>query len=807
MMGQWRLLNVITILFLAVALLGQAAPAAEAEMIDLKDAVVVIPGGGLSKPQRAAVTALIEEVEKRTGIRWSESTQWPADKPVIAIMSQAQSPKWGRKIPARNGRNLPETRPEGYRLHVEHSANAPAVVWIQGADARGTLFGVGDFLRNLNWSRGEAKLPGDLDIATSPVSPIRGHQLGYRARANSWDAWTVEQFDQHIRELALFGTNSIENIPFQDHRQNSMMKYSRREMNQKMSEICNRYGLDYWVWTPADFDLNDKERRAEMLDKHETLYQDCRRLNGVFFPAGDPGDNPPELVMPFLEDVSKRLAAHHPDARIWLSLQRLSRRDVKYVFDYIDQNRPKWLGGLVAGPSSPPIPVIRNALPREYQFRLYPDITHNKLCQYVVPYWDPAYAVTLGREAINPRPREYAEIHNLFAPYSDGFISYSDGVHDDLNKYVWNAMSWDPSCDVREAVTEYCRFFFDPEIAEDAADGIFALEKNWQGSLADNGAVEGTLMYWNWLEERAPHLKDNWRWQMNLLRANYDAYTRRRLLYETELERQANAVLASAPKIGSKKAMEQALEVLNRTVTNPTGPKLRAKIESLCKDLFESIALQTSVDKYQASGAERGAFLDFVDYPVNNRWWLEDRFEEIAKLPSEEERLKELQVIANWESPGEGSFYDDLGNVAKSPHLVRWNPAVTNPAQVVRAPYPTYWWLDSGQSRARLSWLTTMGTNSTVIYEGLDPDAEYKIRVAGYGKSLLRADGERLQPDLDKRGFGEFKEFPVPKELYQDRELKITWDRPTDEGHLNWRQKSRNAEIWLLKQPGQRAAD
>ncbi len=463
---------------------------------------------------------------------------------------------------------------------MERSENQPPVVWIQGADPRGVLFGVGALLRNLQWGQGEAKLPADLDIATAPVSPIRGHQLGYRARANSWDAWTEQQFDQYIRELALFGTNSIENIPFQDERSNKMMKYSRRDFNKKMSEICDRYGLDYWIWTPADFDLKDETLRAEMLDKHETLYRDCKRLDGVFFPAGDPGDNPPELVLPFLEDLSQRLATIHPDTKIWLSLQRLNRRDVQFIFDYIKEQKPKWLGGLVAGPSSPPIPLIRNSLPAEYKFRLYPDITHNKLCQYIVPWWDPAYAVTLGREAINPRPREYAEIHNLFAPYSDGFISYSDGVHDDLNKVVWSMLGWDPNRDVREIVTQYCNVFFAPKIASAAADGIFALEKNWQGALADNAAVEGTLLYWNQLEKQAPQLSGNWRWQMNLLRANYDAFVRRRLIYETELEQQANAILAQAPKIGAEAAMTKAMEVLNRTKTQPCSPELHARIEA-----------------------------------------------------------------------------------------------------------------------------------------------------------------------------------------------------------------------------------
>ena len=559
--------------FLATfASVGRIAPVEASEWIDLSNAVVVVRGGDRPNAERSAATALIEEVHKRTGVQWRESSDWPEDATVIAVTATQQVPEWGRAVPKRDGDNLPETLPEGFRIHVERAENQPPVVWVQGADPRGALFGVGALLRNLKWGEGVAMLPGELNVATAPVSPIRGHQLGYRARANSWDAWTEQQFDQYIRELALFGTNAIENIPFQDPRSNPMMKFSRRELNQKMSRICDRYGLDYWVWTPAEFDLSNEKLRGEMLDKHETLYRDCQRLDGVFFPAGDPGDNPPELVLPFLEELSQRLIAIHPDTRIWLSLQQMDRREVDYVFETIQQQQPAWLGGLVAGPSSPPIAMLRNRLPSQYKVRLYPDITHNKLCQYEVPWWDPAYAVTLGREAINPRPREYAQIHNQFADYSDGFISYSDGVHDDVNKVVWSMLGWDPDRDVRQILIEYCRFFFDANSPTAAADGILSLETNWQGALAENGSVESTLLAWSRLERRAPQLHDNWRWQMCLLRANFDAFVRRRLIYETELEHEANRVLAEAPRSGSQMAMKNALEVLHRTRTESLQP-------------------------------------------------------------------------------------------------------------------------------------------------------------------------------------------------------------------------------------------
>lgn len=762
------------------------------EQLDLSGAVVAVRPGDLPNAEKAACTVLVEEIEKRTGIRLATSSTWPEGGTVIALSSQPVVPEWGHDLPG-----TPETRSEGYRLVVDAKA---ATVWIVGADARGTLYGAGALLRKLNWAKGRASIPAELDIATAPVYPIRGHQLGFRTQANSWDAWTPEQFDQYIRELALFGLNSVENIPFQDSRQTPLMKVDRREMNRRMSEICARYGLDYWVWTPADYDLNDAGARAKDLDRHEELYRDCKELTGVFFPGGDPGDNPAKLVMPFLGDVAERLLPLHPGARIWLSLQGFDEEQVQYVIDYLKREKPTWLGGLVAGPSSPPIPLTRSLLPKEYKFRLYPDITHNKICQYPVPWWDQAYALTLGREAINPRPVHYAYIHNWFAPYSDGFITYSDGVHDDVNKAIWSGLGWDPRTDIREILGDYCRAFFGPDIIEKATNGILALENNWRGPLKDNGAVEGTLLLWQELEKRMPDLEKNWRWQMCLVRAYYDAYIRRRLLNETVLEKEVNAVLSQCGSMGSDATMTQAMAVLNRAVDEPVSPELRARIFELCDELFQSISLQTSVPKYNASGAERGAFLDFVDYPMNNRWWLEDEFGKVRNLGAEEDKCKRLVQIAAWETPPPGSFYDDVGNPANSPNVKRSEFVFTEPGEEAH-PEPLQWWWDDGKSRARLSWQTTMDYPEAVVYEGLDPSATYTVRCSGYGKFLLRVDGDALYGDSAKTvQIGEVQDFAVPAECLEDRKLVLTWDYPKDERHLNWRQRSRLAEVWLLKQ-------
>lgn len=755
---------------------------AHAAVVDLRSAVVVARAGAVPEAEATAAVMLVEEIEKRAGIRLPVAAEPSAGRAAIAISS---------------GAAIPGVNAEGYRIRVESKSGA-ALVRIEGVDARGALYGAGHLLRLIEWGAKRVDLPVPLDITSSPAYPIRGHQLGYRATANSYDAWTPAQYEQYIRELAIFGANAVENIPAQDDRSSPVMKTSRGEMNRAMSLICRRYGMDYWIWLPVDFDLKDPggERSASMLKWFEQYLRDTPELTGVFVPGGDPGHNPPELLLPYLAQMAGLMRPAHPKARIWLSMQGFDTRKAEYVYQYIERESPDWLAGLVAGPSSPPVDGTRRRLPSKYKLRLYPDITHNKICQFQVPELDQAIALTLGREAVNPRPVEYARIHNWYAPYSDGFISYSDGAHDDVNKNVWSALAWDPARGVRDILAEYARFHFGPDVARDAVDAILALERNWRGPLAENGAVEGTLLQWRRLEVKAPQLAGNWRWQMLLLRAYYDAHARRRLLQDSALEKQANAVLAQAGATGAGSAMTEAMRILDRAAAEPVSADLRARIFDLCERLYQSIGLQTSVARYQASGAERGAVLDFVDLPLNNRWWLEDEFARIRKFDSEAEKIRRLEAIAAWEDPGPGSFYDNVGNLSKAPRLV--NPGVDPIEPEDVRIEPLFWWWDQGRSRARLSWQATMWPRA-LVYEGLDPNASYIVRSAGYGKALLRIDGERAAPFADGTKMGDIKEFNVPSNSLKDRKLVLTWDIPDDEGHLNWRQRSRLAEVWLIR--------
>jgi hypothetical protein len=775
----------IAVLVLAVAVSSHAAP------LELTGGVIVVESGERSVVEATAARVLAEELEKRTGWAWSTAEKAPASGAAMVL--------YVGKPPRLRGRGAPDAVPpketDGIAVAAAES-KAGATVWLGGADARGALYAVGYFLRQLHWESGRAWLPEPVAHASSPEYAIRGHQIGYRAKANSYDAWTPAQMEQYIRELAFFGINAIENIPFQDDDESPHMPVTRAEMNRAMSDICRRYGLEYWAWTPAEFDLNDADKRTELLDKNEAFYQDCPRLDAVFFPGGDPGGNHPELVMPFLADVAVRLAKYHPEARIWMSLQGFEDDMVDYFYAWIEEHQPEWFGGAVGGPSSPPLKELRERLPARYALRDYPDITHTVRSQYATAWIDPAFAFTLGREGTNPEPVYYATIHRATAPHTNGFITYSDGVHDDLNKTVWSGLGWDQDYDLNTLLAEYARVFFGPGAAARAAAGLFALERNWSGALAENGGVDATLALWQALEAERPALAGNWRWQLYLMRAYYDGYTRHRLLYEEALEDEANAALTLAEDIGAEAAMDRAIGILARADQH-VATEWRERVVALCDDLFRSIGLQTSVEKYQASGAERGAVLDFLDHPLNNRWWLEDQFAEITALTNESERLDRLELIRTWENPGPGSYYDDIGNVSKSPRVIRGEALATDPF-MQRNPNPDFMWWDNGRSRLRPSWISKMTWPLGLRYTHLDPQATYTIRTTGLGQCLLSANGQRLTPTLDGKEIGEFKEFPVPQALLAGGELHVTFETPNEPG-INWRQVSRLTEIWLLK--------
>ena len=172
-----------------------------------------------------------------------------------------------------------------------------------------------------------------------------------------------------------------------------------------------------------------------------------------------------------------------------------------------------------------------------------------------------------------------------------------------------------------------------------------------RGPLVFNGAVEGTLLQWQQMEKQVPRHQrkptGDGRYLPCARQLYVAAYDRRRLIYEDRSWRtKSTAILIEAPKHGAERSIVDATAVLYRSIDLSPAPDLRDRIIALCAKLFQSIGLQSSVEQYYASDPQRGAVLDFIDYPLNNRWWLEDQFKEIRAIPNEADRAAAWVAVA-----------------------------------------------------------------------------------------------------------------------------------------------------------------
>jgi hypothetical protein len=790
-----------------------------ASALDLRNAVVV-HAPEISRVEKKAVAMLIDEVAKRSQVRWTESTVWPTNgQPVIALGLGSAWQKFAgpHATPAMVPLGPPATAPEGFSLRVTTNAPSPAVL-LSGHDPRGVLFGVGALLRNLHLDTGIARVDDTLRTATAPRYALRGHQLGYRPKTHSYDAWDVPQWEQYLRDLIVFGANAVELIPPRSDDDATSPHFPRPplDMMVEMSRLADDYGLDVWVWFPAlDSDYTKSSMVERSLREWREVFERLPRIDAIFVPGGDPGHTPPRPLMALLEIQALSLRQYHPKAQMWMSPQGFNQAWLEEFLGMLRHEDTSFLQGLVFGPQNRlSLPELRAAIPARLPIRHYPDITHTRQCQYPVPDWDVAFAVTEGRECINPRPLDQAAIIRKIQPDSFGFITYSEGCNDDVNKAVWSALGWDPERPVLDVLREYSRYFIGSKHAEGFAQGLLALERNWRGPVAANAGIETTLSQFQQMERIAsPSVKANWRFQQALFRACYDAYIRRRQIHETDLEARALERLAEADRTGSQLALREAEAVLDRALTEPPAPALRARISELAEALFQSIRMQLSVPRYQAIGVDRGASLDTVDYPLNNRLWLRERFAAIRALPTEAARLAALREILDWTNPGPGGFYDDLGNPARQPHLVRGLPYAEDPASlrssktgfeegdVVDEPD------EKPESALRLGWMDHAESLNEqplqVRYTDLDPKASYRVKIVYGGDApkrrirLVAGENHEIHPLQAKDHPYRPREFDIPQAAIRNGTLTLTWTREPGLGGNG--RGCQVAEVWLIR--------
>ena len=351
--------------------------------LDLTSTTIVVAADA-SPRERAAATMLLEEVQRRSRARWTIGKA--GNGPAVHVGRLATL----RKGPAASRLQGAAPGPEGYRL----VSSADGVI-VAGADERGVLFGVGRLLR----------------------------------------------------ALEIFGTNAIELIPprSDDAADSPHFPRPQMEMMVEMSRIADKYGLDVWVWYPAlDEDYTSEASIVKAVAEWEGVLKQLPRLDAVFVPGGDPGHTEPSAMFGLLARQTANLRTFHPKVTMWLSPQGFTAQWMETFYGLMAR-QPAWLTGIVIGPQNrDTLATVRKRIPAQYKLRRYPDITHTIRAEFPVPLWDAAFARTLEREPINPRPLDQAAVFQRWLSVSPDFLTYSVGCNDDVNKSGWSALGGNP---------------------------------------------------------------------------------------------------------------------------------------------------------------------------------------------------------------------------------------------------------------------------------------------------------------------------------------------------------------------------
>ena len=783
------------------------------------DKISVITSPKAGRLEKLAAKVFCEELLRKTGIEAADVTRALNGGSYIVIATdenlKEDFPQYYKLV---SGMEVPAQ--EGYRFFVDKKDGIKIVVC--GADQRGAFYGMGRALRKLSLKKGCIEAGENVKpISTSPKYPLRGHQLGHRSKNNTHDAWTIEQYDRYIRELAIFGANAIEILPVRtdDDLYSQLFKEDPVETMIKLSETIKSYGMDVWIWYPNMGTGYEKDETIEKeVAEREKIFSVLPYIDCVMVPGGDPGHLHPKTFFPVTEKCIEPLKKYHPNAKVWIS-EQASTTTQEWLDSFFEElgKEPWWVDGMVFAPwTRDNIDIVRKLTPDKYPIRNYPDISHSLQAQYPVPNMDMRFGMVYGREAINPRPVHMKFLHNKYEKYTVGALTYSEGIHDDINKFVWMDQDWDPDMPSEETIEDYVRFFIDPCLVEEATEAIFDLEQNWLGEITDR-QIGDTYKKWLAIEEKMGGEADkNFRLQMCLIRAYMDYYIKRRYLDEKEYEERALKILNSAGKMGADKSIEKAWFVLDTKMRYPTCDEIRTKIQKLSDSLFDLIGIQLTVKHHRGQYTWRGAFVDCLDIPLNDYRWLTWNFKKILKLADENEKLSQLRGMLNRTKVGKGEYYTNLGTPESLKHIEIENTYEKDPGYLYTAhidvdmfgSWESFSTLDGNYKEVQmpLAWLTRARTNYGVPlklkYDKLDINAEYMLKVVYYlafndlnyrltaGDDIIIHDGVKGR---GKENFSPLFEYMIPKDAYKSGTLNLRWDTVGNLGRIQIH------ELWLVK--------
>ena len=424
-------------------------------------------------------------------------------------------------------------------------------VRIAGGDSSGVLYGCGSFIRQgLSVATGEVSAPG---------KPLRGMYFAVHMD-NFYHAAPMEDVAHYVEELALYGINTLTTYFHIFHFTgiNDPECVAFIERLNAIYEVARSVGMktgvlvtanDGYLSTPPEIAFEKEVARnwgTEICpDKPGAIETITRQFGDVFDRLSnmdylviwpyDSGGCHCEACHPWgvkgfyrvAEPVAAEYRKRFPNGKVVVST---------WMFDYNMGDTGEWdafYKRLADGQLGyMDMVMVDGAHVNGY----FPQrVIDNPLSRPVISFLEISMRVgsPWGSFGANPMPTFLQEEWDRVKNTIDGGTPYSEGIFEDLNKFIWAMFCWSPDRSVRSILEEYAAYIASAGCASDIADAVFKIENVGRREPADLEANRISLPdtrlcaeAWQDIERidrKLPRVqRRGWRWRQLLLRARVD---------------------------------------------------------------------------------------------------------------------------------------------------------------------------------------------------------------------------------------------------------------------------------------------
>lgn len=527
------------VLLTGMALAAAAVGAAPEEMVRVAPGELrMLLDPGATPVERRAAALFAAEVERRTGAGLTDAE---GARFSLVVGTPEAGALRGRPAAAWLGA-------DGYALSLTPDAQGRLfVVW---QSPSGVVAGVWKLLRLLRYEKGAIRIP-TLAVKETPKLPVRGIYFATHFE-NFYHVAPLEEVDRVIEEFALWGGNSL-SVWFDMHHFTgfddpaAQAHLARlRHFAETARGVGMHFGLTFLAneayksspealrakWLPGwpHYHVEvcpSKPEGLALIGKWQAQVIDAfPAVDFIWMWPYDQGGCACEECKPwgangFLrasEQLSRLYHRRFAKGKAWLStwcFDSLSGTTGEYdgLLRLLREKQPDWIDGILTGTHGDSLPHPLRDLPERYPLTSFPEIS-----MYRMGPW--------GGCGANPLPEFNARLAADARGRTQGGWPYSEGIYEDLNKFIWAQVHASPEREVDDILREYASHYLGPDLAGDGVRLFHLLEKtharhNWRVYNLEEADAAWDLA--QSLDARLPAwAKTSWRWRLLYVRAQID---------------------------------------------------------------------------------------------------------------------------------------------------------------------------------------------------------------------------------------------------------------------------------------------